>query len=107
MLVKAYGSIEPVDGKLMLSLTDILQNACGEEGEPILRLDGNMAILSFEGIYFPEEDLIACLEKDASSSGKIDILDIEQWRLRRYILKNGAIERRSGTLNDVLAYSGH
>ncbi|MCL1986245.1 MAG: hypothetical protein FWG59_07345, partial [Betaproteobacteria bacterium] len=63
----------------------------------------------FEGLYFPEDEILAALESrlPAQARGKMDVLDLEGWKLRRYTRENGAFHLSGRELNQVLAYSGH
>ena len=67
-----------------------------------------MLRISFEGLYFPEEDVVATLEQHLKPSqvGKLDILDLDAWRMRRYVIGQGTITSRANSLNNVLDYSG-
>ena len=80
-----------------------------EEDEPALVREGDMARISFEGLYFPVEDVVQALREHLTPTmqGKLDYLDLEDWRLTRYQLEAGEVHPSSAPLNNVLAFSGH
>lgn len=110
-LLKVYGHIYPADSALEGDLQNALSSAIADEissDVPLLYRDKDMLRISFEGRYFPEEDVLAALEQHLTDSqqGKLDVLDLEAWRLRRYFIAHGEIQSRSASLNNVLDYSG-
>ena len=80
-----------------------------ENDLPVLELDGDMARISFEGTYFPLDDVLAALTAHlrAEHLGKLDVLDLEGWRLIRHTFAQGRVDVHSAPLNNVLDYSGH
>ena len=38
--------------------------------------------------------------------GKLDILDMDGWRMTRHVFRDGSIQSRTVPLNHVLAHSG-
>ena len=109
VLIKVYGAFSPASEKLRLGLGKICGQAIGThtEGMPV-SLSGNWLAISFEGVWFPVDDLQAFLEKYAESPlrGKIDFLDLENWRLTRLEFADGRLRKSSAPLNNVLDYSG-
>ena len=109
-LLKVYGHIYPVDDSLYAALETACANAMPDEDDiPVLERDGDMARISFEGAYFPLDDVLAALTAHvrAEHQGKLDVLDMEGWRLIRHTFAKGRIEVHSAPLNNVLDYSGH
>lgn len=109
-LCKVYGHIYPAETALEEAMRAAVASAvCDNDDIPLLERDGNMLRISFEGSYFPEEDLIPVIEAHLSSAhcGKIDILDLDAWQMTRYQFQNGVLSRRTAPLNNVLDYSGH
>lgn len=100
-LVKVYGNLWPVGRKCLQAV----QAVCGDAAE----LEGDLLRISFEGIWFPLEDLLDALAVwlRPDCQGKLDYLDLEAWRMTRYRFVQGKIQSSSRSLNDVLAYSGH
>ena len=39
--------------------------------------------------------------------GKLDVLDMDGWRLTRHVFTGGQVKSSSAPLNNVLDYSGH
>ena len=56
-LVKAYGHVYPVTPALYAALESALRDALNEDEDvPLLCQEGDMARISMEGAYFPEDD---------------------------------------------------
>lgn len=108
ILVKVYGNIWPAGENLQTKLQKSLDSALVPNNVNPLSLEGDLLLLSFEGIFFPIEDFIATLDKSLNESlqGKIDYLDLEKWRMTRYLIKEGQIAHNSVSLNQVMDYSG-
>lgn len=109
-LCKVYGHVYPCDAGLYRALEQAVAGAMGqEEDEPVLVREGDMARISFEGVYFPEEDVVQALREGLTPAmrGKLDCLDLENWRLTRYRLEEGEVRPSSAPLNNVLTFSGH
>ena len=110
-ILKVYGHIYPADQALETDLQRALDSAIADEishDVPLLSREKDMLRISFEGLYFPEEDVVATLEQHLKPSqvGKLDILDLDAWRMRRYVIGQGTITSRAKSLNNVLDYSG-
>ena len=60
-------------------------------------------------LFFPVEDVLAVLREHLrpEHKGKLDVLDLEGWRLFRHVFMQGRIDSHSAPLNNVLDYSGH
>ena len=109
-LLKVYGHIYPVDDAFYAALENACADALPDEDDvPVLERDGDMARISFEGTYFPLDDVLAALTGhiQAEHKGKLDVLDLESWRLIRHTFAQGHIDVHSAPLNNVLDYSGH
>ena len=52
-----------------------------------------MVLLSFEGIYFPWEEAAGAIRSHITkdSTGKMDVLDMENWRITRFFIKDGTV----------------
>lgn len=108
--LKVYGHVYPVGDALYAALASASAAALPDEDDiPVLEREGNMARFSFEGVFFPVDAVLAALEQHLGPElkGKLDVLDLEGWRLCRYTFTAGRIEQRSAPLNSVLDYSGH
>lgn len=109
-LLKVYGHVYPVDDDFYAALEQACADAMPDEDDiPVLERDGDMARVSFEGVYFPADDVLAALAAHLrpEHKGKLDILDLEGWRLFRHVFTQGRIDSHSAPLNNVLDYSGH
>ena len=109
--LKVYAHVYPADHRLENALSKTLSCAITDaisEDMPLLCRDGDMLRISFEGRYFPEEEVIEALKAHLlpEAQGKVDVLDIAAWRMRRYFIKDGTISVREASLNNVLDYSG-
>lgn len=107
VLIKVYGNLFPADEAILQALLPIASLASPQESAPII-LEGDLLLISFEGVYFPLEDLVECLKGLLKSGmeGKIDFLDIENWKMTRYLIGDGKISHNSVGLNHVMDYSG-
>ena len=109
ILVKVYASLHPADALCAEAVLQAGAAAVRDGGEPWLFHDFDGLRISFEGLHFPEEEVLAALEAhlSAQTSGKMDVLDLEGWELRRYTREHGAFRLSRRGLNHVLDYSGH
>ena len=107
VLVKVYGGFRPATREFHDALASALPGAIPAEHIG-LELDGEMCVLSFEGVYFPLEEVLAAISRHAGrdASGRLDYLDLENWRLVRHELAAGELSRHEADLNHVLDYSG-
>lgn len=105
VLLKVYGSFYPADQAMLESIRQLTASALPQA--PDLELEGDLLKITFEGIYFPVDELLEFVDGNPGLEGKLDALDIENWQLRRYLVTDGKISFHSAPLNDVLAYSGH
>ena len=79
-LLKVYGHIYPVDDALYAALEHACADAMPDEDNlPVIERDGDMARVSFEGTYFPLDDVLDVLTTHvrAEHQGKLDVLDLE------------------------------
>ena len=109
-LLKVYGHVYPVSDDFYAALEQACAGAMPDEDDvPVLERDGDMARISFEGAYFPLDDVLAALTAHlrAEHLGKLDVLDLEGWRLIRHTFAQGRVDVHSAPLNNVLDYSGH
>ncbi len=109
-LLKVYGHVYPVSS----AFYDDLAHACADalpdaDDIPVLEKDGDMARISFEGMYFPVNEVLEALARylGPEHKGKLDVLDMGGWRLTRHVFEEGRINSSSAPLNNVLDYSGH
>lgn len=107
VLLKVYGGFKPASHKLHDALRQIAARAQPSENLCVA-LAGDMASLSFEGIYFPLQETLAAIREcaDDKTVGRLDVLDIENWTICRHEIKGREIGTHSQNLNNVLDYSG-
>lgn len=109
ILVKVYGHIWPAPKALFRALEQAAHGALPSPEAPVVACDRDMVLLSFEGLYFPLDDVLETLEAhlDPTCQGKLDYLELEAWTLSRYEFVEGRMRRRTLPLNHVLDHSGH
>lgn len=107
ILLKVYGHIWPAPSGLAPELCRI-GRACLPGSEPVSQA-GDLVNISFEGLYFPVDDFVAAIRSSTCGreQGKLDVLDLENWQLTRWLIENGALSEHRAPLNNVLAWSGH
>ena len=110
VLIKIYAHFAPVTDDVVRELEDCVSSAiCAEDFTgPIVSTLGDMVRLSFEGIYFPEEEVADIVRRavEDGASGKMDVLDLENWHMTRYEGKDHVLHKSGAPLNNVLDFSG-
>lgn len=109
-ILKAYGHVYPVSDDFFADLARACASALPDDAaEPVLARVGDMARFSFEGVYFPVDEALAAVARHLrpEHKGKLDVLDLENWRLIRHVFAEGRIRVNTAPLNNVLDYSGH
>lgn len=113
VILKVYGNVYPFSKSFIPGLESICSNCQPlpdkfSEEMPIIYYANELLRISFEGIYFPIEEIVEYLKSALTSNqnGKIDYLDLENWSLTRYLIENGMIDKSSTSLNNVMDYSG-
>ncbi|MDR1659869.1 MAG: hypothetical protein LBR94_05955, partial [Desulfovibrio sp.] len=92
VILKVYGHVLPVTDELYAALDKICAGAITDgRDEPVLRREGEMARISFEGVYFPVDEFLKILAPHLGPEhrGRLDVLDIENWRLTRHVFDGG------------------
>lgn len=104
--IKVYAAFYPVSGPC-LGL-DTLDGLYPSDEEWLLYED-DMLRVSFEGLVFPHEEVLSLLKEwlPPEASGKMDVIDLEEWTLTRHVWEGGNFTTASRSLNQVLEYSGH
>ncbi|MDR2055266.1 MAG: hypothetical protein LBQ10_05290 [Desulfovibrio sp.] len=108
VILKVYGHIRPVSDELYAVLDKICAGAIADgQDEPVLQRENETARISFEGMYFPVEEILMALAPHLGPEhkGRLDVLDIENWRLTRHVF-DGGLRAHSASLNNVLDYAG-
>lgn len=117
VLLKVYAAFFPVSSDLVKKVREAASQALAMEGDPgpHVFFEDTMLRISFEGIYFPWEDVVPLLQEAvaAGAKGKMDVLDMEAWTMTRFEAcdcdrTHATPYLREGTvsLNHVLDYSG-
>ncbi|MDE7371665.1 MAG: hypothetical protein K2N07_08010 [Desulfovibrio sp.] len=108
VLLKVYGNLFPADEADREALAQACAGRVPADGEAVLR-EGDLVRISFEGLYFPVEDVLEAIAArlKPGQQGKLDVLDLEAWRLTRHLFAEGRITSRTAPLNNVLDFSGH
>lgn len=86
IMVKAYAYMENTSQECFTDVINVLNSWFIEES--ICDFDDNNLSIHYEGEYFPHEEIAVVfaryLHKD--SRGKLDYIDLENWKLTRYFL---------------------
>lgn len=114
VLAKVYAAFSTADKDCFSAVAEAGQDAMGHE-EDWLFLEGDMVRISWEGLYFPVDEVLEALGNSLppEAEGKLDYLDLEAWTLTRFVFtpKTGSGEKAFSSstrnLNQVLEYSGH
>ena len=111
VLLKVYGNLWPAPEGLLQRLEPICAEAMTQEdddGIPRVCQEGDLLRISFEGLYFPVDEVLDAIAAvlTPAQQGKLDVLDMDGWRLERHVFANGKIVTKSTSLNNVLDYSG-
>lgn len=111
VLIKVYGNLYPASPALCGILADCCRAGCVSENDdtPVVELCGDLLRISYEGMFFPLDDVLESLmpRLTATMQGKIDYLDLENWTLTRHTINGTSLNVSSSPLNNVMDYSGH
>jgi hypothetical protein len=99
---KVYGSVWPAG-------QDMLRAAATAIGEEWVELEGDLLRIAYEGPYCDAQELADAIAPHLTPDcqGRIDHIDMDAWRLTRYLITGTEMKKSSAGLNHVLAYSGH
>lgn len=115
IIIKAFGYFEPATEECLQELHALCQ--AWYLDEQVFTLEGSGLHIYHEGEYFPDAEAAAVLAKylTENSQGKLDIIDYEAWKLRRYFLEmqyqrkedlaKGIVYSRSSSLDYALEAS--
>ncbi len=108
VLVKVYGDINSVSPAIVQDLRPFFLGSDIMELSEMLIYNAGSLQIAFEGIYFDIEDVLNIVQKHISqqSTGKIDYLDLEAWKMTRHRIDGVSINSSSVGLNNVLDYAG-
>ncbi len=101
VIVKAYASFYPATEEVLRSVVSVLS---GWFIEDAAELKNDMLVISFEGDAFPDEEVIGALRPfmREETRGKLDVMDLEAWTLRRWIFAGREASVNTVTLNKAL-----
>lgn len=101
IIIKVYGSITPANQAMLNAVQNIAEGS--------ISLDGDVLLISHEGMYFMIDECIDALKPlmDKDCEGRIDYIDMDEWTLSRYWIHGGLVTHSTVGLNQVMAYSGH
>ena len=106
---KAYGNLHPADERVLQALEAVFCSWGLSVELEFAGSDGALLRLGFEGVFFPEDEVVNAIRPflTQKSTGKLDIINVEDWTLTRYTFDAGQLYRGQRDLNQVLEYSGH
>lgn len=109
VLLKVYGSLHPADADTRAAVARACEGRMPAGQEEAVTLEGDLLRIAFEGLYFPVEETLDAVAARLTpeQAGKLDVLDLEAWRLERHVFANGRITSGAAPLNNVLEFSGH
>ena len=101
VIVKAYGALDPAGKEALEAVSAILESWFIDDAA---ELEGSMLRISFEGDVFPDEEVVQALTPYLceSSWGKLDVMDLEAWTLRRWSFAGGELHANTTTLDKAL-----
>ena len=107
MRIKVYAAFSPANAHVRRAVEKAGREAMGHES-PWLFLEGDLLRLSWEGVYFPLEEVVAALAATLANDaqGRLDYLDLEAWTLTRYLPLSGSFQVSMRGLNQILEYAG-
>lgn len=109
VLLKVYGNLYPADADTRDAVAAACEGRMPAGEDEAVTLEGDLLRISFEGLYFPVEETLGAVAARLTpeQAGKLDVLDLEAWRLERHVFANGRITSGAAPLNNVLDFSGH
>ncbi len=105
ILVKVYGNLFPVPRECYSLCEAVLQAWNLEDIEDILFYEKDMVRFSFEGDFFPCDEIVEVLKSfdNSQTEGKLDCIDVEEWTLTRHFFKKDEEYRvNTASLNHAL-----
>lgn len=110
VLVKVYGNLYPVTASLYGQVQEVCRSGCIVENTdiPVVEQCGDLLRISYEGPFFPLDDLLESLAPrlEAGMQGKIDYIDLEDWTLTRHTIDGASLRVSSAPLNNIMDHAG-
>jgi hypothetical protein len=119
VLVKVYAAFLPANAACLaaveragaLAIASVNAGAVNTDASrpSWLLLEDGFLRISFEGLHFPVDDVLAALAATLPphAEGKLDLIDMEAWVITRHQWRSGVFHASRRSLNHVLAHSGH
>ncbi len=106
-IAKIYAAFSPAPASCRDAVETAGRGAMGHDA-PWLFLEGDLLRISWEGIWFPVDEVLAALSArlPRDAGGRLDHLDLEAWTLTRCRFEDGVFTRATRDLNSVMDYSG-
>ncbi len=101
VIVKAYGGLSPVPEKALADVEAVLESWFIRGAA---EMEGDLLRISFEGDAFPDEEVAEALKPYlcGQSWGRLDVMDLEEWTLRRWQFGGGNLQVSTVTLDKAL-----
>lgn len=105
VIVKVYGSLHPADEAALTAVSAVLADWYINDA---VELKGDLLRISHEGEYFPAEEVVEALRPflTGAGDGKLDVIDLEAWTLRRFFFRHGRVASRVASLDQALDSCG-
>lgn len=112
---KVYAAFSPAPPGAAEEVARAAAAALGPE-PPVVTQEGDLLRLSWEGVYFPLEEVLSALAAvlPPEAEGRLDSIDLDAWTLTRHQRgqtqggrQGEAFSVETRSLNHILDYSGH
>lgn len=102
VIIKAYGALSPAGEEAYEAVRSVLESWFLDTDA--VELVGDMVTIGYEGDAFPDDEVVDALKPFLceTSWGKLDIIDLEAWTLRRYSFAKGQLTDHTATLDKAL-----
>ncbi len=101
VIVKAYGGLAPASQEALDAVEAVLESWFISGAA---ELEGDLLRITFEGDAFPDDDVAEALKPFLceKSWGRLDVMDLEAWTLRRWQFGGGDLRVSTATLDKAL-----
>jgi len=101
VIVKAYGGLAPATQETLSAVEDVLESWFISGAA---ELEGDLLRISFEGDAFPGDDVAEAVRPFLceKSWGRLDVMDLEAWTLRRWQFGGGELRVSTASLDKAL-----
>ena len=107
--IKVYAAFFPASASALAAVKKAGEPALGHDDADWLFLEGEILRISWEGVYFPLEEVLAAFSNALlkNAEGRLDYLDMEEWSLTRHLKSAEGFQSSTRDLNQILEYSGY